>query len=304
MASQLGLAKLQEDTRAVVVVRDWPRAQDLDRFGTRWYLGGLAYTTNDLRVVIDSAYREVQGMPTHAGLIARSYLAEKYPKKLRVDSRTYEGLFLHEKRKAFAPYYAAAGWSGEAIYFDLKAAYMQILLAAGWDVEYNPNRWLGVRSSNEDVWFKDDKLARNILVSTARPSKILVYSKGKTFYQSGGGKHINLVLYSFVMDVLHGVALDMVQRVGAVYVATDGYIVPAEREQDARDVFHDWALNWGVKHMGLAQIFGASDYAFPDKPRRRHGVMVSHNNLTCLSDLSWLRKNYACLVDKERRFKL
>lgn len=194
--------------------------------------------------------------------IARDYLALKYPdRRKRITTDQYNKCV---RDRPQAPLYAEPCTLDHALYVDLVGAYWQIINVIGWDVNYNPNKFLGVNSNNGDFPFKDHKLARNCLVSSSLPSTLRMWDGEKLVFKSKPNRFINLLLWRAVCDVLHGVAAAVVAA-GAKYVHTDGYIVPMERASDVFSAIDNWHLRCAIKHEGACEIRGAGNYTFPSR---------------------------------------
>jgi hypothetical protein len=100
----------------------------------------------------------------------------------------------------------------------------------------------------------------------------------------------NLILWGFVQDVLHGVAHDMVSLAGAVYVNTDGYIIPDERMKDAAKVFDSWGLHATIKEWGRAVVRGAGDYDIGGKRSRVLRTVPRSHRYIEPREIDWLRR--------------
>lgn len=188
--------------------------------------------------------------PTEA---ARSYLEFRFPKKLRA---TMEQINSYKPRR-HQPMMALTGHYRDMIYLDLKSAYWSILQVVGWDCEYFPD--LIVRGGDvTDFPYPDNKIARNSLVSMCLPSSTFVWHNGR-IKEMHMRKNVNLSLWTLVQDVLAGIALEL-WNLGAVYVNTDGYILPARLESQAIDLIGEWGL-WAVtKHRGNCSVYGIGAY--------------------------------------------
>lgn len=205
--------------------------------------------------------------------VARAYLDLTFPDQLRAKQSQIE--FWRPRRSQ--PMYTEVGkYNREMVYLDLKSAYWSIVKIIGWDVDYFPGM-LVRRRGCDDFPFAHDKLARNSLVSLGLPSRGFYFHNGQVVMIKHSWK-TNIGLWSAVQDVLHGVADDMIKRAGAVYVNTDGYIVPAEHEAIAREIAAEWGLPLGEKHRGRATVYGVGAYSIGGKvcPRlRRHAPSMS-----------------------------
>jgi hypothetical protein len=188
--------------------------------------------------------------------ISRDYLLAKYEKK----PRQYHDQYIVNSMKRGWPYLAKTGFHGDCVYIDLKSAYWSIMQVVGWDVEYNPSRWLGRSSIMNDFPLPSNRLARNSLVSSATLSSISMWTGTHLKTKSVGGRLMNPIVHSIVMDVLHGIASDL-ENMGAVYIHTDGYIVPRYLQASALSMINcQWGVPARVKHEGLTVVKGIGSY--------------------------------------------
>lgn len=225
------------------------------------FLGSFSWTSKASRerwILKPYAFNLGAGWVTPSD-IARDYISVKYGNtRLRCNTKQWQEVV---KKKKHQPLYALPCTLPKAYYIDLKSAYWQLLQLGGWDIDYMPARFLSPRSDMYDFPVPEIKLARNCLVSMGLPSGVNVWLPNYGFDKRSPQKaSVNLILWGFIQDVLHGVASDMVQGAGAVYVNTDGYIVPDDRMRDAEAVMESWGLTWSIRWDGIANIRGAGDY--------------------------------------------
>lgn len=203
--------------------------------------------------------------PTDA---ARSYLDYKFPKQLRATRAQIE----HWQPRRHQPMLAFPGQYRDMIYLDLKSAYWSILQVVGWDCEYFPS--MIVRGGDvSDFPYPKNKIARNSLVSLGLPSPTFVY-QGGSIKEMQSKKRINLGLWSLVQDILAAIAGEMWDE-GAVYVNTDGYILPASKERIAIERIAQWGLLAEVKHRGNARIYGVGVYSIGSHQTRNTAKLAS-----------------------------
>ena len=223
--------------------------------------------------------------------IARDYLAIKFEgKRQRCTTSQYRDVV---KIKKSQPLYAEPVTGLRATYLDLKSAYWQALMCGGWDVEYNPNKYLSARSSMLDFPCPHIKLARNCLVSMSIPNDSTVwipeYGLKK---QSSFSSTVNLVLWGFVQDFLHGFAHEMVKRAGACYVNTDGYIVPRYAVPEAMQIADEWGVDLRPKYDGFANVRGAGDYDIADHRSKRPRVKPMEHSYIDPPDIAWFKRRF------------
>jgi len=228
---------------------------------------------------------------------AKGYLRYKGfgQSRKRVTSRQYDATI---KRKRAAPLYAKTGRYDDMVYIDITSAYWSIMKIVGWDVDYHPNRWLGVSSSVSDFPYPDDKLARNCLASVGLMGNVRMWTGEKLVWRKAWNPMVNMMLWSLLQDTLHGIGSEMIARCGAVYVHTDGYIVPKVETDRAFDIISSWGLSASIRFDGNAIVRGAGDYdiGWRKSRRMRPTKMRDHDSMNPVSP-EWLK-------DKLFRFSL
>lgn len=248
------LAEERAEKRTTYPVRELPNLQTLP---VQAWLGTYSYTLPSLktRYALDRVALHTFGQWQTPTEIARDYLSTKYTRKIRQFSDQYR---LNDWHPGF-PYLAVPTVSSDLAYVDLKSAYWTIVQVAGWDVEYMPGQFFGRMSAMNDFPLAENKLSRNTLVSTASASHISMWTGQKIVSKHTGSTLRNPRITSLVADVLHGVAWDM-ERLGAIYVHTDGYIFPRHLARPAmRFLYEAWGLPARIKAEGpgLVKALGA-----------------------------------------------
>jgi len=176
------------------------------------------------------------------------------------------------------------------VMLDLRAAYWTLVSACGADVDYFPGKWLTVKSDCRDFPFHDNKIARSALVSVGIPTPGLMWDGTKLVNTPARNSLVNIMLYHWVLHVLHGVAQDM-KTIGAVYIHTDGYVLPAVHEDAGRAIVESWGLKVGVKGRGDADIIHIGKYCIGHEMTRHynpHDRRMSFDNLLNVNG-QWLR---------------
>lgn len=223
---------------------------------------------------------------------ARDYLrvAGFTKKRRRVTTQQYHSLF--DERRSH-PLYAVPCKLENAYYIDIKSAYWTILQVIGWDVDYNPGKWLGVGRDVKDFPFAQDKPARNSLISVGLPGLLRVWDGSRLSFARRSNPFINGALWAATHDILHGIALDAV-RAGALYVHTDGYIVGADKVEMVLQAIEAWGVPVGIKESGASEIRGAGDYDIGTRKSqlRRHARPAYFSNLVSHNH-EWLRGKFS-----------
>lgn len=235
------------------------------------FVGGYSLTMTKSRIqyLLDTIpLPNSRVTPTQA---TRDYIAVKFPEKLK--SRKSQWAWWEAFPRA-QPMATRRGRYRDMVYIDLKSAYWSIVSLVGWDAEYF-ERYIVRGSDMSDFPFKDNRISRNTLVSGFLPrAKTIAYMDGKLVTIPTGKRQTNYGLWCLVMDVLHGIAWDMWHTFDAVYVNTDGYIIPRHAEDSAIEyIWQKWGLEARQKGAGVAQVWGVGVY---DIGTHRAKVLTKH----------------------------
>jgi len=218
--------------------------------------------------------------------LARTYLMLKYAKQ-----RATKEQVSYFKQSHVAPLFAKPHKFESACYIDIRSAYWQILQIVGWDVDYNPLRWLGKGQPMDDFAYADIKLARNCLVTAGLPTEASFWAGSVQEFKrlSTYNSTSNLGIWALCQDVLHGVAWDAI-RAGAVYAHTDGYICDAARSGAVIDAIRDWGLEARIKKSGTAEVNGVGAYTFGGISTRTPKQNHAYDNLVLQEKHDWLKR--------------
>lgn len=234
--------------------------------------------------------------------MARDYLEVKYPKRNRIFFAQSKTLHYMPVPLMSVPTYPDELFDGT--YIDLKRAYWQIVRTVGWDVDFYPGRWIGVKSENEDYPLLENKLATNILVSSCLPSTMrMIDEHGKQVSKTTYNRNLNMQLHMLTMLLLHAVA-QIANSYGAVYVNTDGAIVPTEYAYDCiQDIRDKVGLLSRVKHQGFTVVKAVGAYMVGHvQTKRFHMTKHYHRHRNLYPDddlLVWTREQF-CKLAKSR----
>lgn len=237
------------------------------------------------------------GMLATPGDIARDYLRIKFPKRSRVTTDQYHRIMVHRHH----PLYAHPVELDDAVYIDLKAAYWSIMRVVGWNVDYNPGRWLGQGESLADFPYAGHKLARNCLATAGLigSGKMWIGAESRLITTKRYNALANYSLWSLLHDVLNSIAADVVSA-GAVYVHTDGYIVAANKADAVMDAIAQWNLTAGIKYTGPAKVFTAGTYSIGSRPSGRKVYATRATRAIALHvNRNWLRRKFTALTQEE-----
>lgn len=261
----------------------------LASLGSYAFLGSWSWTmpAEHKRLLLASAARVIGNQYVSPSAATRAYLETKYTDKLRMCGPQAREITIPRSH----PLYAVPSVLDHGVYLDLKSAFWSIVRVVGWDCDYSPGKWLGVRSSVEDYPYPDWKHARNCLVSLARPSTINVWRDGKIHNQVKRNPHVNHSLVALVFDVLHGIAADMIEA-GALYVHTDGYIFDRARLEDGIAILASWGLPSAIKSEGKMEVITTGVYSTPEHKPKGHLALAQSRSMNSVYpvDRAWLRK--------------
>lgn len=277
---------------SIEIVNEFPEIKTIN---SPVILGSFAWSSNVLKKKWMNAHHatDLGGGHVTPADIARDYLTARGHKasKRRMTTQQYHALVLNKKS---APLYAYPCEIEDAVYVDLKSAYWSILRVVGWDLEYNPNLWLAVGQSVDDFPVPENKLARNCLVTVGVNGAMNLWDGEMLKSVKKPNPFSNMMLYGLVMDVLNGIAYDMVHYAGARYVHTDGYILQERNLHRAYEVTDRWGLRSGEKFSGRATIGGVADYSIGNRKSRlrRKSVQSFYSNLQ-EKPSEWLRSRFA-----------
>jgi len=272
------------------LIKKFPKVVSLKDFT---FIGSFAWTQPHIKnkmIKSTHAHNYGAGWVTPAD-IARDYLAVKFGgERLRCNTNQYIDFV---KNRIHQPLYCEPVTGMRAVYVDLKSAYWQILMCGGWDVDYSRNRFLSVRSDVLDFPFPHLKLARNTLISIGLPGNSTTWHPEHGFSSMrGGGATINLVLYGFAMDFLHCFAEEMIERAGAVYVNTDGYIIPEFELTNALKIADEWGVQLDLRYDGFATVRRVGDYDIANYRSSRPSVGVHPRKYIHPPKLKWFKKRW------------
>lgn len=229
--------------------------------------------------------------------VARDYLSIHHPRGKRVNR--YQGdLFMSVSRGQ--PMLSVPGDYRDMVYVDLKAAYWSILNVVGWDADYYPGRFLAAGRVPSDFPLANHKPARNSLVSVGLPRTSHVWNGKRFIHQPGYNKLLNLSLWWTVQDVLHAIAA-YAEALGAVYVNTDGYIVPRSTSAALMNHIEDWGLRAAVKAAGDGSVFGVGMYRLGDMETARGGFYLPPTRSIYPVNSAWLQRRFAWFAARARR---
>lgn len=259
------------------------RLPSLSKFGPCMvWVGSLSVAVPELeeRYMLKSGTIILDGNAATDSDLARDYISVKLGDR-RLRAQGYQARFFNLPRSQ--PIWTKPGLYPDMIYLDLQSAYWAITQVVGLDVDYYPNGTISQGIHTWDFPYTKRKVARNAIVTSGLPSKAIAIRQGRPV-EISTKRRINLGLWSVVQDVLHAIAWDMVHRFGAVYVNTDGYIIPLAWAGYALDyVYSEYGLHMREKARGDAQVWGAGAYRVGDK--QTHILSAMAGSVQKINDL-------------------
>lgn len=283
------LNKLSErhEKQAIQIVDDFPL---LNRVTDNVILGSFSWYWMQAKKkdILRKFHLNFDGVITTPSELGRTYLELKYPKQRATGEQVRE----FQKHRS-APLFCQPHKFEQAVYVDIRSAYWQILQVVGWDADYNPSKWLGRGEPMDDFPYADIKLSRNCLITAGLPSDATFWQgKEQTFKRlATHNRTSNLGIWALEMDVLHGVAWDVVAA-GATYVHTDGYICSVERLDAVMGAIAEWGLEARIKRVGAAQVYGVGSYAFEGQSTRTPKQSHAYDALLLPSYNAWLKRKF------------
>lgn len=219
--------------------------------------------------------------------LARLYLATVYSDR-RLKAHTAQVKSISQWRPM--PLFLQPKVFPEGCYVDTSSAWFSILKLVGWDVDYDPSRWLLGGRPPFDFPLPDNKIARNCIVTASLPTPSKEWTGSRFREVSMQNKFVNLGLWSLIADILHALAFEAIEC-GACYVHTDGYIVPRNRASELAERIESYGLKTKIKHEGMTVVMGWSNWKVGKHESANWGAYTStvFSNLRYV-DREWLKK--------------
>lgn len=244
------------------------------------------------RLLLKDTSMNVLGLLESPSAVARDYLTVTYKRGPAIKHEQTEAL---KQTKTPMPLFIKPTEFKNGYYVDIAAAYWNIMLKIGWNVDYWPGRWIAPGRAPDDFPYPEHKIARNCLVSSGIVSTVPVWTPKTGMIQLHTGNPLaNMQLYGLINDVLNCIAADAVDA-GAVYVATDGYIAPDE--ESMRKIIMrvaDWGLVARIKYQGSGYVNAPGSYKVGlDRTRVLQPRPIPVNNIYKRPYHKWLREAFS-----------
>lgn len=244
---------------------------------------------SELHYLSIAASVDINGATCSITEVSRWYLDYYHPNSLRSFGSLTRSLWELSQRP---PLYVHRSTIRKASYVDIKSTYYSILSVVGWNVDYYPHQWVIQGRLPLDFPLRNDKVARSYLVTASLKSVVGMWTGKRAFYRQTRNRHINYSLWGIVTDILHSIAQYAVDECEAVYVHTDGYIIPEEYTDKLINHISSWGLLAGVKHNGECMVCGFSNFMVGERRTEGFNPAKYHQDVDGIDrtvDRIWLR---------------
>ena len=203
------------------------------------------------------------------GDVVRDYLDFYFPSRQRAYGKEAD----FYRTKISTPLYLRPGILVDGVYVDIKSAYFSLVNLVGWNVRYKPGSWISPGRPCYDFPLANDtrriaKSARACLVSFGLHRKSTFWNGSKIVERNTRNNHVNYGLWHVCQDILHAIATVAVS-LNAVYIHTDGYILPSGNAEVLEDYIRSWGLRTGRKGQGPTLVFGFGNFRVGNHETKR-----------------------------------
>lgn len=255
----------------VNLIEKFPRVQTIREpiiagvFGWTFLKSRSKMLLQDTALLLGTNYHTPSG-------IARDYLNSVYTKKRRA--------FLDQKIKIqverSAPLFTSNGFYHDMVYADIRSTYYSIMLNVGWDVDYCPDEFILAGRAPLDFPLPEHKVARNCVYSASYLQDMEYWSGTAWSTKNNGSPLVNYSLIAYVLDLLHAWAITAL-GLGAVYIHTDGCILPRRNFDKLAAFTRELGLELREKASGTAHIINIGSYMVGDKATSTYGRVQPGN---------------------------
>jgi hypothetical protein len=256
--------------KMVEVLRRFPPIRYIQE-PVQWGVFAWALQTSKIRWIHGNTMVNLGFGPQTPGDVVRDYLDWKFPRRLRACGTQTRNIFTHKS----TPLYLRPGVLKDGVYIDIQAAYFSIVNLFGWDVDYFPGKWFVPGTTCEDFPMPDHKPARAMLVSMGLSHTGTRWTGDHFEHYQTGNRHRNYGLWTFVQDILHAIA-GYAERLGALYIHTDGYILPVGQSDILQDYIASWGLHSREKARGESLVLGFGNYVVGSNKTKRLRPIAGH----------------------------
>lgn len=189
-----------------------------------------------------------------------------------------------------------------ALYVDLKSAYYTIYRRFLY-ADYMPNRFLKAPKVMPDFSEVEGfKLVRNSVFGLMRATKGIQYTHDSAKLVNIKNPLYHPALCLLTYDILNAVAIEMIEWAGAVYVNTDGYIIPFEKYEEAKAIAEEWGFSLKIEGQGEADVIAVGCYKVGGKvsePYKQGRIKAGRElrAVKCLSEVDWLKERVRWVLE-------
>lgn len=283
----LELAKLQVQMNYEYVVYGTPTVKELPPgavMGT-WCIS----VPGKVRYILS---REMELAPgVLPGDVARAWVRYNYdlPIKRRRD----------QKRTFALPIMARRGVYPDGVYLDIRHAYLDILGAVGYDVDYRLGKYLAAHP----VLLPDDVVKTKwvyaiiIAMSAGARSRMVIKSKEHGLIgRASFNVFSNPCLYALASEVLASIAKQVLKEYPdqTFYINTDGYIVDPRVQDGVEQIVRAWGFDIREKARGETEIWGVGAWRCGAEKTLRHDSKAQDFCIALpeCKEASWLQDHF------------
>lgn len=233
---------------------------------------------------------------TTPSAVAREYLLNFYGMRRRAFNHQRLKILAHRS----APLYVRPALYKDMVYADIQATYWSIMSMVGWDVDYCPSEFLLAGAAPMDYPLPQHKLARNCLWSAGLLQQVELWNGSAWSSALRGSQLVNYSLTACTLDILNAMAWEALEH-GAVYIHTDGYIIPRTRFESLAKVAALYGLTLREKGKGDATVLGIGNYSIGEKRTQNFAKFGMMRPITALQlqDREFLKRELYHIVDKQ-----
>ena len=203
------------------------------------------------------------------------------------------------------PLFAKPGYYENYIYVDLKSHYFTLIKKL-WGIKYARDLWIGYENMRpftipeEFATIEKLKTFRNALYGLLRSRTIIRWEIKEQKIRYKLQNYPNQIFYPdlclAILDISQALATIAVTHFNCVYVAIDGFIIPAEKEKEFREYIQSLGMNCSSKGKGTCWVKNIYTYSF-ETIRTKHFERVQMAEET-RSNLIFAPDEAECIIKR------
>lgn len=252
--------------RFVVPYDEWVLSREPEKY-RQLYMGAVHATNRmDKWKVIDDVH-----FPFPGPELSKNYLKMIWDvQETRYSSARYcrkEARFFRES----PPLYHSGYVEGRLANVDIFSAYPQIYTRTCLDLRFDPDGKVfcpgRIKFLYGEELLASKKVSRAVHgFFTPKAINVLEFGKERNFKQRA--RYAAPGLMGYIFWTLHAIANDMINKFGAVWVHTDGYIMPDQNADSAVEYLaKEWQIDARIKNRGWGFVKAPNCYFLPGKNR-------------------------------------